>query len=175
LPTRTWRTLILAISAVSTPAMPAGDADGLEVPAPWGPGDPETGQPSAEAGGEDQEIFVFGDDDDDLPAARVAVAGATEDPVKDYLKQIGKVPLLSAEQEVDLAKRIDAGQRITCLRPTCEVQKYGREPNQLPPVTSSASIRIRPQTENPPRRHRASATQLCTVRRSAPGSPNARS
>jgi RNA polymerase primary sigma factor len=59
-------------------------------------------------GGED-EIFVFGDDDDDLPAAVVAVAGATADPVKDYLKQIGKVPLLNAEQEVELAKRIEAG------------------------------------------------------------------
>src|SRR5205085_6209595 len=49
------------------------------------------------------------DDDDDLPAARVTVAGATADPVKDYLKQIGKVPLLNAEQEVELAKRIEAG------------------------------------------------------------------
>ncbi|HEY1323577.1 MAG TPA: RNA polymerase sigma factor, partial [Streptosporangiaceae bacterium] len=47
--------------------------------------------------------------DDDLPAAQVAVAGATADPVKDYLKQIGKVPLLNAEQEVELAKRIEAG------------------------------------------------------------------
>src|SRR5580704_3310504 len=56
--------------------------------------------------GEDEEILVFGDDHDDLPAAQVAVAGATADPVKDYLKQIGKVPLLNAEQEVELAKRI---------------------------------------------------------------------
>jgi RNA polymerase primary sigma factor len=61
------------------------------------------------ADGEEEEIFVFGDDDDDLPAAQVAVAGATADPVKDYLKQIGKVPLLNAEQEVELAKRIEAG------------------------------------------------------------------
>jgi RNA polymerase primary sigma factor len=61
------------------------------------------------AGEGDDEIFVFGDDDDDLPAAQVAVAGATADPVKDYLKQIGKVPLLNAEQEVELAKRIEAG------------------------------------------------------------------
>jgi len=60
-------------------------------------------------GGEEEEILVFGDDDDDLPAAQVAVAGATADPVKDYLKQIGKVPLLNAEQEVELAKRIEAG------------------------------------------------------------------
>jgi RNA polymerase primary sigma factor len=96
--------------AAEVPGGLAGDADGLEVPGgPGDPGDPETGQPSAEAGGEDGEIFVFSDDDDDLPAARVAVAGATADPVKDYLKQIGKVPLLSAEQEVDLAKRIEAG------------------------------------------------------------------
>jgi RNA polymerase primary sigma factor len=63
----------------------------------------------AEGPGEDEEILVFGDDDDDLPAAQVAVAGATADPVKDYLKQIGKVPLLNAEQEVELAKRIEAG------------------------------------------------------------------
>jgi RNA polymerase primary sigma factor len=61
--------------------------------------------------GEDaeDEAFVYGDDDEDLPAAQVAVAGATSDPVKDYLKQIGKVPLLNAEQEVELAKRIEAG------------------------------------------------------------------
>ncbi len=106
----------------------AGDVDGPEVPD--GPEDPEPDQPSAAAdaqadgpgaagarvvkiapdgGGEDEEIFVFGDDDDDLPAAKVAVAGATTDPVKDYLKQIGKVPLLNAEQEVELAKRIEAG------------------------------------------------------------------
>jgi RNA polymerase primary sigma factor len=39
----------------------------------------------------------------------VLVAGATADPVKDYLKQIGKVPLLNAEMEVELAKRIEAG------------------------------------------------------------------
>jgi RNA polymerase primary sigma factor len=62
----------------------------------------------AESEGDD-ETFVFGDDDEDLPAAQVAVAGATADPVKDYLKQIGKVPLLNAEQEVELAKRIEAG------------------------------------------------------------------
>jgi RNA polymerase primary sigma factor len=108
-----------------------GDADGLEVPdGPEDLEDPETGRPSAgadaeveapgvasarvaklppEAGGEDEEVLVFSDDDDDFPAAQVAIAGATADPVKDYLKRIGKVPLLNAEQEVDLAKRIEAG------------------------------------------------------------------
>jgi RNA polymerase primary sigma factor len=67
-------------------------------------------RPAPTAGEEgDDETFVYGDDDEDLPAAQVAVAGATSDPVKDYLKQIGKVPLLNAEQEVELAKRIEAG------------------------------------------------------------------
>jgi len=54
--------------------------------------------------------FVYSDaDDDDAPAQQVVSAGATADPVKDYLKQIGKVALLNAEQEVDLALRIEAG------------------------------------------------------------------
>ena len=43
------------------------------------------------------------------PPRRWPPAGATADPVKDYLKQIGKVPLLNAGQEVELAKRIEAG------------------------------------------------------------------
>ncbi|MBT9254838.1 RNA polymerase sigma factor [Phycicoccus sp. MAQZ13P-2] len=53
--------------------------------------------------------FVMTNDDDDAPAQQVVTAGATADPVKDYLKQIGKVALLNAEQEVELAKRIEAG------------------------------------------------------------------
>ncbi len=72
-----------------------------------------TAEPLAEepAGEElEAEEFVISDEDDaDEPAAQVAQAGATADPVKDYLKQIGKVPLLNAEQEVELAKRIEAG------------------------------------------------------------------
>jgi RNA polymerase primary sigma factor len=65
---------------------------------------------AAEPEGEPAEAFVLADDDDaDEPAQQVATAGATADPVKDYLKQIGKVALLNAEQEVELAKRIEAG------------------------------------------------------------------
>ncbi|MGW1837489.1 RNA polymerase sigma factor [Streptomyces sp. NPDC002067] len=75
-----------------------------ETPAP-GKGDAPEATEGAEAAG-----FVLSDDDeDDAPAQQVAAAGATADPVKDYLKQIGKVPLLNAEQEVELAKRIEAG------------------------------------------------------------------
>ncbi|WP_407942318.1 RNA polymerase sigma factor [Nocardiopsis tropica] len=73
------------------------------------PAKPEAvGAPSKKPDKED-ESFVLYDDDDDAPAAQVVAAGATADPVKDYLKQIGKVPLLNAEQEVELAKRIEAG------------------------------------------------------------------
>ena len=48
-------------------------------------------------------------DERDEPAQRVLTAGASADPVKDYLRQIGRVPLLTAEQEVDLARRVEAG------------------------------------------------------------------
>jgi RNA polymerase primary sigma factor len=48
-------------------------------------------------------------DDDDIPVQTTTISGATADPVKDYLKQIGKVALLNAELEVELAKRIEAG------------------------------------------------------------------
>jgi RNA polymerase primary sigma factor len=68
-------------------ADPGGDSDAVETGGPLG----------------------SGDDDEDLPAARVAIAGATADPVNDYLKRIGKVRLLNARQEVELAKRIEAG------------------------------------------------------------------
>jgi len=100
----------------------AGEADLAEsgTAAAAAKGDPEAlagvsvsaaapGAASATAEEAEDEAFVYGDDDEDLPAAQVAVAGATSDPVKDYLKQIGKVPLLNAEQEVELAKRIEAG------------------------------------------------------------------
>jgi RNA polymerase primary sigma factor len=49
------------------------------------------------------------DEDDDIPVYSTTITGATADPVKDYLKQIGKVPLLNAAEEVELAMRIEAG------------------------------------------------------------------
>ncbi len=48
-------------------------------------------------------------EEDDLQVQSTSITGATADPVKDYLKQIGKVALLNAELEVELAKRIEAG------------------------------------------------------------------
>ena len=65
---------------------------------------------AADAKAEDEASFVISDvDDTDEPVQTVTVAGATADPVKDYLKQLGKVHLLNAEMEVELAKRIEAG------------------------------------------------------------------
>ncbi len=115
----------LEVDAEPAQADADADADAADADDPAeavaGPAASAKGQASAEpaaaaapvaakAGEEgEDEAFVYGDDDEDLPAAQVAAAGATADPVKDYLKQIGKVPLLNAEQEVELAKRIEAG------------------------------------------------------------------
>ena len=54
-------------------------------------------------------LIISDKDDDDIPVQTTSITGATADPVKDYLKQIGKVALLNAELEVELAKRIEAG------------------------------------------------------------------
>ncbi|MFD1723006.1 RNA polymerase sigma factor [Amnibacterium endophyticum] len=48
-------------------------------------------------------------DEDEVPVYSTTITGATADPVKDYLKQIGKVALLNAAEEVELAMRIEAG------------------------------------------------------------------
>ncbi|TCN35785.1 RNA polymerase primary sigma factor [Kribbella orskensis] len=108
------------VAAKKTPAKKAVSEAGLSI-------DPKTGKPRAldevdEADfspdavkplekelTEDQGFIVSEADETDEPEQQVMVAGATADPVKDYLKQIGKVPLLNAEQEVELAKRIEAG------------------------------------------------------------------
>jgi RNA polymerase primary sigma factor len=54
-------------------------------------------------------LVLSSKEDDDIPVQTTSITGATADPVKDYLKQIGKVALLNAELEVELAKRIEAG------------------------------------------------------------------
>ena len=109
-----------AAMGLNDQADPDGDSAAAQVARQEAPGErePGTGQGDVgvaaghppQAGGESQdEPLVSGDDDEDLPAARAASADPTADPVKDYLKQIGKVPLLNAMQEVELAKRIEAG------------------------------------------------------------------
>src|SRR5829696_5287521 len=93
-----------AKKAAATSAKGATPAAAEEKPAAGLPEEEPTELPEGE------ESFTLSDDDEeDAPAQQVATAGATADPVKDYLKQIGKVALLNAEQEVELAKRIEAG------------------------------------------------------------------
>ena len=71
------------------------------------------------------------DDDDDIPLQSGMITGATADPVKDYLKQIGKVALLNAEQEVELAMRIEAGlfaeEKLSKMAESEKRTKLGRE------------------------------------------------
>jgi RNA polymerase primary sigma factor len=74
-----------------------------------------------------EEAFVISHTDEtDEPVQQVVTAGATADPVKDYLKQIGKVALLNAEQEVELAKRIEAG--------LFAEERLSREADQMEPT-----------------------------------------
>jgi RNA polymerase primary sigma factor len=64
-------------------------------------------------------IEVPGDDTDPATQVRIEVdllRAPTNDPVRMYLKEIGKVPLLNAAQEVDLARRIEAGELSTALQ-----------------------------------------------------------
>lgn len=91
-------------AATAAEAAPAdGEAvDGAE------PKDVDTAA-AAEEETKDESFTLADDDEEDAPAVQVATAGATADPVKDYLKQIGKVALLNAGEEVELAKRIEAG------------------------------------------------------------------
>ncbi|CAB4754508.1 MAG: RNA polymerase sigma factor [Actinobacteria bacterium] len=60
-------------------------------------------------GNEENAFTIKASEEDDAPAQTVMTAGATADPVKDYLKQIGRVALLNAELEVELATRVEAG------------------------------------------------------------------
>ncbi len=64
----------------------------------------------AEESQNEENAFIIKDsEEDDAPVQTVLTAGATADPVKDYLKLIGRVPLLNAEMEVDLSLRVEAG------------------------------------------------------------------
>ncbi|OUC93008.1 RNA polymerase subunit sigma-70 [Streptosporangium minutum] len=57
----------------------------------------------------DDDVLILSDHDEEDRASNAAATAASSDPVKDYLRRIGKVALLSAEQEVELARRIEAG------------------------------------------------------------------
>jgi RNA polymerase primary sigma factor len=82
--------------------------DGTAVAVREAAGTPE---PDTDMGGADQATQAE-ESDGGSEAREVSYdkyGGPSDDPVKDYMRQIGKVPLLNAAQEVDLAKRIEAG------------------------------------------------------------------
>jgi RNA polymerase primary sigma factor len=67
--------------------------------------------------------YILSSSEDDAPAPVISTAGATIDPVKDYLKAIGRVRLLTAEEEVTIALRIEAGLFADHLLQRAEVHK----------------------------------------------------
>jgi RNA polymerase primary sigma factor len=80
-------------------------------------------------------LLLSSADDDDAPIISTTITGATADPVKDYLKQIGRVALLNAEQEVELAMRIEAGlfaeEKLSQLTTAQKTTKLARELHEI--------------------------------------------
>ncbi|WP_431806135.1 RNA polymerase sigma factor [Microbacterium paraoxydans] len=74
-------------------------------------------------------IVISSNDDEDVPVYSTQITGATADPVKDYLKQIGKVALLNAAEEVELAMRIEAGlfaeEKLSAMTPAEKSSQLG--------------------------------------------------
>jgi len=119
------------------------DGDEAEVADDKAEGDAEAGTEDSDDEDEDEEEkseealpsgalrLSMTDDEDEIPVYSAAITGATADPVKDYLKQIGKVALLNAAEEVELAMRIEAGlfaeEKLSQMSEQDKRSQYGRE------------------------------------------------
>ena len=77
---------------------------GIEIVSEESPDDFELTEIEKDDGNDDDKAK----DDDDLESS-LPKNVAVDDPVRMYLKEIGKVPLLTAEEEIELAKRMEAG------------------------------------------------------------------
>jgi RNA polymerase primary sigma factor len=103
-----------AAPAKKTPAKAAGKADAATTPGDAPAVVAADGVVGADGEAADEESTEFTWDDEEesealRQARKDAEMTASADSVRAYLKQIGKVALLNAEEEVDLAKRIEAG------------------------------------------------------------------
>ncbi len=95
------------VEVTATAAVPAGGATDEEEDE-----EPAAGAATAAPAEKESDEFAWDDDEESealKQARKDAELTASADSVRAYLKQIGKVALLNAEEEVDLAKRIEAG------------------------------------------------------------------
>ena len=108
------------------------DETAEEVVDPAVDGDDDEDQPELSTVPEGAIVLRASDDEAEAAiSAYNQITGATADPVKDYLKQIGKVALLNAVEEVELAMRIEAGlfaeEKLSQMDEKQKRSKLGRE------------------------------------------------
>jgi RNA polymerase primary sigma factor len=118
------------VDATEVDAADAGEAPAGEVAAPAE--EEEEAKPiPAEPHPTGALVLRASDDEDEIPVYSTTITGATADPVKDYLKQIGKVALLNAAEEVELAMRIEAGlfaeEKLSHMSDAEKKSQLGRE------------------------------------------------
>ncbi len=122
----------------ATDTAPAGDDVDVDVDTEPGDGE-KMDERQVEAIGaamlQQGALVLKSTDEEDVPVVSTTITGATADPVKDYLKQIGKVALLNAEQEVSLAWRIEAGlfaeEKLAGLSQRERTTKLARELHEI--------------------------------------------
>ncbi|GGZ72761.1 RNA polymerase principal sigma factor HrdA [Streptomyces echinoruber] len=117
---RRSRAVLRPAAGPRTPSGPvrAPGAEPAELPEAPGPDDPDgsddpdlSSDPSSEplAGGEPEPGSEPGPEPAEPPAGRPETGGPSSDLFRQYLREIGRIPLLTAAEEVELARRVEAG------------------------------------------------------------------